>query len=60
MFFTGVTLALGVATWVFSPLQFQADVGLMLTFMFIVNMLAAMLLIPVFAYWLVRPARPIG
>ena len=60
VFFTGVTLALGVATWVFSPLQFQADVGLMLTFMFIVNMLAAMLLIPVFAYWLVRPARPIG
>ena len=60
VFFTGVTLALGVATGVFSPLQFQADVGLMLTFMFIVNMLAAMLLIPVFAYWLVRPARPIG
>jgi hypothetical protein len=60
VFFTGVTLALGVATWVFSPLQFQADVGLMLTFMFIVNMLAAMLLIPVFAYWLVRPARQIG
>ena len=58
VFFTGVTLALGVATWVFSPLQFQADVGLMLTFMFIVNMLAAMILIPVFAYWLIRPARP--
>ena len=57
VFFTGVTLALGVATWVFSPLQFQADVGLMLTFMFIVNMLAAMILIPVFAYWLIRPPR---
>jgi len=59
VFFTGVTLALGVATWVFSPLQFQADVGLMLTFMFIVNMLAAMILIPVFAYWLVRPVRAV-
>jgi predicted RND superfamily exporter protein len=57
VFFTGITLALGVATWVFSPLQFQADVGLMLTFMFIVNMLAAMILIPVFAYWLVRPTK---
>jgi uncharacterized protein len=57
VFFTGVTLALGVATWVFSPLQFQADVGLMLTFMFLVNMLAALLLIPAFAYWLVRPVR---
>jgi len=32
--FTGVTLAIGVATWVFSPLKFQADIGnLMLTFM---------------------------
>jgi predicted RND superfamily exporter protein len=57
VFFTGVTLALGVATWVFSPLQFQADVGLMLTFMFVVNMLAAMTLIPVFAYWLIRPVN---
>lgn len=57
VFFTGITLALGVATWVFSPLQFQADVGLMLTFMFVVNMLAALLLIPAFAYWLVRPSR---
>jgi predicted RND superfamily exporter protein len=57
VFFTGITLALGVATWVCSPLQFQADVGLMLTFMFVVNMLAALVLIPVYAYWLIRPAR---
>ncbi len=56
IFFTGVTLAIGVATWVFSPLKFQADVGLMLTFMFGVNMLAAMLLLPALAAWFV-PAR---
>jgi predicted RND superfamily exporter protein len=58
IFFTGVTLAIGVATWVFSPLKFQADVGLMLTFMFLVNMLAAMLLLPALAAWFVarRPA----
>ena len=59
IFFTGVTLAIGVATWVFSPLKFQADVGLMLTFMFGVNMLAAMLLLPALAAWFVpvRSAR---
>ena len=57
IFFTGVTLAVGVATWVFSPLKFQADVGLMLTFMFVVNMLAAILLLPALAAWLVRPPR---
>jgi predicted RND superfamily exporter protein len=55
IFFTGVTLAIGVATWLFSPLKFQADVGLMLTFMFGVNMLAAMLLLPALAAWFVRP-----
>ncbi len=60
IFFTGVTLAIGVATWVFSPLKFQADVGLMLTFMFVVNMLAAMLLLPALAAWFVArpPSRP--
>jgi predicted RND superfamily exporter protein len=52
IFFTGVTLAIGVATWVFSPLKFQADVGLMLTFMFVVNMLGAMLLMPALGAWL--------
>lgn len=56
IFFTGVTLAVGVVTWVFSPLKFQADVGLMLTFMFLVNMLAAMFLLPALAAWLIRPA----
>jgi len=56
--FTGVTLAIGVATWVFSPLKFQADIGIMLTFMFVVNMLGAVVLLPALAAWLVRnPAR---
>ena len=53
--FTGVTLAIGVVTWVFSPLKFQADIGIMLTFMFLVNMLAAIILLPALAAWLVRP-----
>jgi predicted RND superfamily exporter protein len=55
---TGITLAIGVATWVFSPLKFQADIGVMLTFMFLVNMLAAIILLPALATWLIRPVSP--
>jgi hypothetical protein len=55
--FTGITLAVGVVTWVFSPLKFQADVGILLTFMFLVNMLGAILLLPALAAWLVRPGK---
>jgi predicted RND superfamily exporter protein len=51
--FTGLTLAIGVATWVFSPIKFQADMGLLLTFMFILNMVGALTLIPALA-WLLR------
>jgi uncharacterized protein len=52
--FTGVTLALVTATWIVSPLQFQADMGILLTFMFLVNMLAAIFLLPALASWLLR------
>jgi predicted RND superfamily exporter protein len=57
--FTGVTLAIGVMTWVFSPLKFQADIGVMLTFMFLVNMLGAIILLPALAAWLVRARAPV-
>lgn len=50
--FTGVTLAIGVATWIFSPLKFQADMGILLTFLFVVNMLGALILLPALACWL--------
>jgi predicted RND superfamily exporter protein len=53
--FTGITLAAGVATWIFSPLKFQADMGILLTFMFLVNMMGAILLLPALASWLMRP-----
>ncbi|MCC6172597.1 MAG: MMPL family transporter [Gammaproteobacteria bacterium] len=56
--FTGITLAIGVVTWIFSPLQFQADIGKLLTFMFLVNMVGAIVLLPALATWLVRPASP--
>jgi predicted RND superfamily exporter protein len=55
--FTGFTLAIGVSTWVFSDLKFQADMGLLLTFMFLVNMLGALLLLPAMARWLYRHHR---
>ncbi|MDR3500249.1 MAG: MMPL family transporter [Parvibaculum sp.] len=44
--FTGGTLAIGVSTWSFSALKFQADMGLLLTFMFVVNMIGAVTLLP--------------
>ena len=47
--FTGLTLAIGVSTWIFSALQYQADMGIMLTFMFLVNMLGAIFLLPALA-----------
>jgi predicted RND superfamily exporter protein len=52
--FTGVTLAAGVGTWIFAPLKFQADMGILLTFMFLVNMLGAILLLPALASVLLR------
>ena len=57
--FTGMTLALGVTTWVLSDLQFQADMGLLLAFMFLVNMLGAVLLLPALAA-LVYPTEGLG
>jgi predicted RND superfamily exporter protein len=50
--FTGLTLAVGVSTWIFSALKFQADMGVLLTFMFLFNMLGAILLLPAIARWL--------
>jgi predicted RND superfamily exporter protein len=55
---TGVTLALAVGTWAFSPIKFQADMGILLAFMFVVNMLGALVLLPALAYLLLRPAAP--
>jgi predicted RND superfamily exporter protein len=51
---TGVTLAIGVVTWVASPIKFQADMGLLLAFMFLWNMLGALVLLPALAHFLLR------
>lgn len=52
--FTGLTLGIGVATWAFSPIKFQADMGLLLTFMFLWNMVGAVVFLPALAYFLDR------
>jgi uncharacterized protein len=54
--FTGLTLAAGVITWVASPIKFQADMGLLLAFMFLWNMLGALVLLPALAHFLLKPA----
>jgi hypothetical protein len=50
----GVTLAAGVITWAWSPIKFQADMGILLTFMFIWNMVGALVLIPSLSHFLLR------
>lgn len=52
--FTGLTLGAGVGTWLFSPLQFQADMGVLLVFIFLANMVGAIILIPALVRWLLR------
>ena len=59
----GATLAAGVVTWVFSPIKFQADMGILLTFMFLWNMGGALVLMPALSRFLlaeVSVARPMA
>ncbi|HSI47312.1 MAG TPA: MMPL family transporter, partial [Ideonella sp.] len=53
---TGITLALAVGTWAFSSIKFQADMGILLAFMFVWNMVGALVLLPALAHFLLRPA----
>lgn len=55
--FTGMTLGIGVGTWVLSPIKFQADMGILLTFMFVWNMVGALVLLPALARFLIFPNR---
>jgi predicted RND superfamily exporter protein len=54
---TGAMLAIGVATWIWSPIKFQADMGMLLTFMFLWNMVGALWLLPALAHYLVKPEK---
>lgn len=56
--FTALTMSIGVGTWAMSALKFQADMGVLLAFMFLVNVLGAIFLLPALACWLdVRAKR---
>ena len=58
--FTGMTLAIGVATWILSPIKFQADMGILLTFMFLWNMVGALTLLPALAHFLLKEKAPVN
>ena len=59
IFYTALTLAVGVAMWIFSVLKFQADMGILLAFMFFLNMLGALFLLPALAAFLLKPHRKV-
>ena len=56
---TGVTLGVAVVVWYFSPIKFQAGMGVLLAFMFFWNMHGALVLIPALAYFLFRPSESV-
>lgn len=58
--FTGITLAIGVGTWILSPIKFQADMGILLVFMFVWNMLGALILLPALATFILKPEQIIA
>ena len=55
--FTALTMSIGVATWTMSALKFQADMGLLLAFMFLVNMFGAICLLPALGTWFYRRSQ---
>ncbi len=55
--FTGVALSIGVITWLWSDLQFQRDMGVLMVFMFLANMIGALLVLPALARFFARPSK---
>jgi predicted RND superfamily exporter protein len=53
----GKSLADAYAAWAFSPIKFQADMGILLAFMFLWNMVGALVLIPALSHFLLNPRR---
>jgi predicted RND superfamily exporter protein len=48
----GLTLAAAVSTWALSPIKFQSDMGILLTFMFVWNMVGALVVTPALSRFL--------
>jgi len=49
--FTGAGMAVGVLMWIFSDLQFQKDMGILLVFGFTANMIGAIVVLPALAHF---------
>jgi hypothetical protein len=47
VFLTGSTVVIGVLAWVFSDIRLQARLGLLLGFLIVLNILGALILLPV-------------
>ena len=58
--FTAITMSIGVGSWAFAALKFQADMGILLAFMFLVNVCGAIFLLPAMACWLNVKARKVA
>lgn len=54
VFLIGITMGAGVITWAWSPIKFQSDMGILLAFMFMWNMVGALLLIPALSHFLLN------
>ena len=57
---TGLTLAVGVATWAFAPIKFQADMGILLVFMFLWNMFGALVMIPALGCFILKQQKKVS
>lgn len=50
VFITGMTVVVGIAFWYFSALRFQAEMGFLMAFLILINMIGAVFLVPSLAY----------
>lgn len=51
---TGISRGIAVLTWGLSPIKFQADMEILLGFMFIWNMVGARVIVPALGHFLLR------
>jgi predicted RND superfamily exporter protein len=46
VFFTGLSLTIGIATWIFSPILMQARLGMLLSFLILFNVIGTLIVLP--------------
>ncbi|OPX31010.1 MAG: hypothetical protein B1H08_00075 [Candidatus Omnitrophica bacterium 4484_171] len=52
VFFSGSIVSLGIFVWVFSPILFQARLGITLCLSLILNMVTSLVMVPVLVWWI--------